>query len=83
MEAAARYNFAMGPTLEDGLRALEEATVLAKLIRIELTDEYLDLIAQVEAMPRNQSGTDKSGVWPAQRAFRDSFKNARPLARKS
>lgn len=78
-----RYNFVMRPTLEDGLRALEEATELAKSIRIELTGEYLELIAQVEAMPRNQSGTDKSGVWSAQRAFRDSFKRARPVARRS
>jgi hypothetical protein len=73
----------MRPTLEDGLRALREATELAKSIRIELDDEYLEWIAQVEALPRNQSGMDKSGVWPAQRAFRDSFKNARLVARKS
>lgn len=53
----------MKPTLEDGLRALEEAAELAKSVRIELTDDYLQLIARVEAMSRNQSGADKSRVW--------------------
>ena len=53
----------MRPTLEDGLRALRESSELAKDIRIELTDEYLRLIAVVEAMPENQSGAPKSSLW--------------------
>jgi len=53
----------MQPTLEDGLRALREAAEQAKTIRIDLTDEYLALIEKVEALPRNQSGADKSGRW--------------------
>ena len=52
----------MRPTLEDGLRALEEATELAKGIRVDLTDDHLRLIAAVEALPENQSGADKSWV---------------------
>ena len=65
--------------LEDMLRALREAPEEARSLGIELTDDYLELIAQVEALPDNQSGSDKSHVWPAQRAFVDSFKNVRLL----
>lgn len=53
----------MTSPLEDGLRALAEATELAKSIRIELDDDYLRAIAIVEALPENQSGADKSWVW--------------------
>lgn len=53
----------MKPTLEDGLRALQEATEMARHIRIDLTDDYLALIAQVEAMPQNAPRADKSWVW--------------------
>jgi len=70
----------MRPTLEDGLRALREATELAKTIRIDLTEDYLHLISVVEALPRNQSGTDKSSVWRAERAFREVFTRVRPAA---
>jgi hypothetical protein len=57
------------PTLEDGLRALREATELARSIRIDLTEEYLQLIAAVEGLPQNQSGADKSGRWRRSRAY--------------
>jgi hypothetical protein len=57
------------PTLEDGLRALREATELAAAIRIDLTEEYLQLIAAVEALPENQPGADKSGRWRGSRAY--------------
>ena len=53
----------MKPTLEDGLRALQEATEMARQIRIDLTDDYFALIAQVEAMPQNARRADKSSVW--------------------
>jgi hypothetical protein len=49
-------------TLEDGLRALEEAAELARSIRIELDDDCLRAITLAEAQPQNQSGTDKSWV---------------------
>lgn len=59
----------MGKTLQDGLRALAEAAELAKDLRIDLTDEYLQMIAAVEALPQNQSGADKSGRWLGSRAY--------------
>jgi hypothetical protein len=67
----------VNPTLADGLRALEEATELAKSIRIALDEEYLRLIAIVEAMPANQSGADKSWVARMDDAFRAHYRNAK------
>jgi len=52
-------------TLEDGLRALREASEEAKSITIELDDEFLGLVARVEARADNQSGADKS--WASHR----------------
>ena len=53
----------MADDLERVLRGLEEAREFARTYRFEMTDEYRQLIAQVEALPRNQSGADKSGRW--------------------
>jgi hypothetical protein len=71
------------PTLEDGLRALRESAELAKDIRIDLTDEYLRLIAIVEAMPQNQSGARKSSRWLGDRRSKDFSKLGHFVARKS
>ena len=49
----------MGPTV-DTLRALDEVAEHAKSIRIEVDDEYLELIALAEALPENQPGADKT-----------------------
>jgi hypothetical protein len=59
----------MKPTLEDGLRALAAAAEEAKSIRVELDEAYLRGIAEVEALPDNQSGVDKSGQWPGGRRY--------------
>ena len=67
----------MKSTLEDALRILAEATELAKSIRIDLTEDYLRLIAHVEALPRNQDGADKSYVWRRDETYRATFKNVR------
>ncbi len=67
----------MRPTLEDGLRALREATELAKSIRIDLDDDYLANIARVEARPENQSGADKSWAWGMEAAFQHFKATAR------
>jgi hypothetical protein len=69
----------MKSTLEDGLRALDEAAELAKSIRIDLDDDYLRAIAIAEALPANQAGSDKTWVWRMDRAFRDHYKRAKPV----
>ncbi len=68
----------MKPTLDDALRALDEATAFAKSFCIDLTEDYLRLIANVEALPQNRSGADKSHVAQGQRMFLEFFRNARP-----
>jgi len=67
----------MPVTLDDGLRALREATEEASKIRIELDDRYLRAIALAEALPTNQSGADKTWVWRMEEAFRQHYANAR------
>jgi hypothetical protein len=72
----------MDPELERVLRGLEEAAEFARTYRFEMTEDYLALLARVEAMPQNQSGADKSHVWPGLQAYRNSFKNVRLVPRK-
>ena len=72
----------MDPELERCLAGLREAAEFAKTYRFEMTDDYLALLARVEAMPQNQSGADKSHVWRAQQAYIDTFKNVRLLSRR-
>ena len=72
----------MDPEVDAALRGLEKAAEFAKSYRFEMTEEYLHLIEEVEALQRNQPGTDKSYVWRAQRAFLESFRNVRRLSPK-
>ena len=67
----------MGPSLEDALRMLREAAEQAPFIRVELDEEYLRYIAAVEALPQNQSGTDKTWVERSDRAFREHYRHVR------
>ena len=67
----------MRPTLDDGLRALREASEQAASIRIELDEEYLRAIKLVEALPQNQSGADKTWVWRMEEAFQAHYRNAK------
>jgi hypothetical protein len=67
----------MRPTLEDGLRALREASESAKSIRVDLTEDYLQLITAVEALPQNQSGADKTWVARMEDAFQAHYRNAK------
>ena len=53
----------MDPELKRAIRALEEAAEFAKSYRFEMTEDYLALLAQVEALPQNHPGADKSWVW--------------------
>ena len=64
----------MAGDLDRVLRGLEAAREFANSYRFEMTAEYRALIAQVEALPQNQAGGDKSAVWPALRAYVDSFR---------
>jgi hypothetical protein len=83
LAAHSHYNWCVKPTLEDGLRALREASELAPAIRIELTDDYLDLIARVEGLAQNRSGADKSGKLRAHGRLRDLHTRARLIPRRS
>jgi hypothetical protein len=67
----------VAPTLEDGIRALEQASAFAASFCFDLSPDYLALIATVEALPANRALTDKSRVWKGERAFRDFFAGAR------
>jgi len=70
------------PTLEDGLRALQEASDLATEIRVELTDEYRRLIEAVEALPENQAGADKGGRWRGAWSYWRFVEDARLVERR-
>jgi hypothetical protein len=43
---------------------------------VTLSQEYLDHIAKVEALPENQQGVDKSWVHRAQASFRRHYQRA-------
>jgi len=66
----------MAGDLERVLRRLEDAATFARMYRFEMTDEYRQLIARVEAMPRNQSGADRSGSWAGSAADAKAFQSA-------
>jgi hypothetical protein len=51
---------AVKPAVDDALRALAEAAEEAPRIEVKVDEACLRRIAQVEAMPQNQSGADKS-----------------------
>ena len=53
----------MDRELEEVLRGLEEATKFAESYRFELDEDYLALVAKVEALPENQPGARKSSRW--------------------
>lgn len=74
----------MDDELQRVLKGLDEAAEFAKTYRFEMTEDYLALIAQVEALPRNQSGADKSGRWLGSLAYAKSLvANVKLLPRKS
>jgi len=53
----------MNPEVQRALAALDDAAEKARGHRFDLTDDYLALLARVEAMPQNQSGAVKSNRW--------------------
>ena len=69
----------MAGDLDRVLRGLEEAREFAASYRFDITAEYRALIAQVEALPRNQPGADKSGRWLGSLADQKAWRaNVRP-----
>ena len=72
----------MDAELERALRALDDAAEFAKSYRFEMTEDYLALLARVEAMPSNQSGADKSHVWRGLQSYRNFFKKVEIVPRK-
>lgn len=71
----------MDPEVERALEGLKKSAEFARTYRFELTPEYLDLIARVEAMPQNQSGADKSGIWRGLQSYKSFFKNVKYVGR--
>ena len=67
------YHQEMADDLVRVLRGLEQAKEFARTYRFEMTDDYRALIERVEAMPRNQSGADKSGPWVGSYADAKAF----------
>ena len=67
--------------LERVLQGLEKAREFARSYRFEMTDEYRELIARVQAMPCNRPGADKSHVWPGMQAYLETFKIAKRAPR--
>jgi hypothetical protein len=67
----------MNPDAEAALKALQAAAEFARTYRFEMTADYYALLARVEAMPQNQPGSDKSGIWQGLRAYRETFNHAR------
>jgi hypothetical protein len=59
----------VNPEIERAMRGLEQAAEFARTYRFEISEEYLQLIAKVEALPHNQSGADKSGRWLGSQSF--------------
>jgi hypothetical protein len=67
----------VGEDRDQALRALEDASVRASLIRPALDAAYLQAIAVVESLDANQTGADKTWVGDAEIAFRRHYANAR------
>ena len=78
------YNaFMKQSELDEGLRILREATEQAAQIRIEMTDDYLALIARIEALAENQPGANKVDHWEGTRRYLDFFRRAVQVSRRS
>lgn len=73
----------MSSDLEDVLRKLRESAESAADVRIELSNEYLALIARVEALPENQPGAHKSARWIGGRPEAEaSLRSVHPMPRR-
>ncbi len=53
-----------------------EAEAAAEEFLSQRWDQYLEMVRQVEALPGNQSGTDKTWVDEATEAYRQHYRSA-------
>ena len=78
-----RYNRPMDDDTRKALAAIDEAVAWVREQQAAepapLSERYLRHIAQVEAMPRNRSGADKSGLWEGFARDLEHFKKARRI----
>jgi hypothetical protein len=72
----------MAGNLEEVLQGLEKAREFATTYEFVMTEEYRTLIARVEAMPQNQTNSDKSSVWPAMQRHVGTFTSGRATPRR-
>ena len=65
---------------QEALRLLEQVVgSVPQREVVRLDDEYLQLIARVEALPENQDGADKTRTMQQLRALQDVYRRARRL----
>ena len=69
----------MADDLERILQGLKDAEAFAKTYRFEMSDDYLALVAYVEAMPQNQAGADKTDRCRGERSYKELFRRASPV----
>lgn len=73
----------MDPERQEALDAIDRAVQWVRQRREAgwpaLSETYLAHIAQVEALPQNQSGADKSWVWRVVQQDRSHFARTRRL----
>lgn len=66
------------PNVQRALDAIETAErLVAAMPPTVMSSEYLEDIRRVMALPENQSGADKSHVWPRYAAIRLHFQSVR------
>ena len=67
------------PGAEKALRILDEIrrTLPLETRPVVLSEDYIRAVRQVEALPANQDGADKTWVDRAQREFREHYGGAR------
>ena len=73
----------MSDDLERVLQGLRDAQEFAKSYRFQMTDDYLALIARIEALAENQPGANKVDHWEGTRRYLDFFRRAVQVSRRS
>ena len=78
---ARKRRFPPEPAADEALRILDEIhrTAPLKTRPVVLSAEYLRAVKQVEALPENQDGADKTWVERVMRQSREHFAKARRI----